>query len=71
MGFLMADYTAEIEQLESVLNGAVESISVDGLSTKVDLDQARKRLNELRNLDEGSATMVRPTITGTRLGGAW
>lgn len=67
----MADYTKEIEQLEAILNGAVESITVDGISTKVSIDQARKRLNELRLLDDASTTMVRPAVIGMRLGGSW
>ena len=67
----MADYSQEIEHLEAILNGAVESVGVDGLNTKIDLEQARNRLKELRALDDSSTALVRPVVTRIKLGGAW
>jgi len=67
----MADYTAEIEQLEAVINGATDSVTVDGMSTKWNITQARKRLKELRILDDASTAMVRPAVIGMRIGGAF
>jgi hypothetical protein len=69
----MADYTNQIRELEDVLNGATESISVDGTSVKISLSEARKRLAELRGQDtESIATgKVRPRVAKLRLDGAW
>jgi len=69
----MADYSTEITYLESVLNGAVTEVSMDGARTKTDLDAARQRLAELRALDDASqaAAMVRPTIFSIKTGGAF
>lgn len=67
----MADHSKEIAELEALINGAVDSVSTDGLSTKFNLARARQRLKELRSEDDNSKALVRPTVTGMRLGGAW
>lgn len=69
----MADYSTEIAALEAIVNGAVSGVTVDGTSHKVDIEQARKRLAELRAMDDTSLTnnMVRPTVTRIKLGSAW
>lgn len=68
----MADHSAEIAELESIVNGATQSVSVDGTSTTWSLADARKRLAELRALDNDSiaAGRVRPRVTTLNLGGA-
>ena len=69
----MADYTTEIAELEELITGAAESVSVDGTSNKWSLADARKRLSELRLLDDDSiaAGRVRPRVSTLNLGGAW
>ena len=47
----MPDYTAEIEQIEKVLNEGLKSAVVDGVTVNYDLGHLRKRLNELRRLN--------------------
>jgi hypothetical protein len=64
------DYSAEILNLEQLVNAATASVSADGLSTSFDLDKAKKRLAELYRL-QGETTMVRPRIVRVRLGGNW
>lgn len=58
----MADYSAEIAAIEQILNAGASSVSVDGLSTSYDFDQLRKRLAELKALDDSTinAGNVRP-----------
>lgn len=63
----MADHSIEIAALEALLNSAASSVSVDGLSTSFNLEQARKRLQELKASDDstlanGGARPVRATI---------
>ena len=50
----MADYSAEIAQIETILNSGTRSVSVDGMSTAYDHDSLRKRLAELRALDDST-----------------
>jgi hypothetical protein len=66
----MADYSAEIAQLETLLNSATKSVSADGLNTQFDLDVARTRLAELRRL-QGDLRLVKPRIATLDLGGCW
>lgn len=65
----MADYTEEILALEQLLNSSASSVSVDGMSTSIDLEQARRRLQELRALDDASRanSRHRPTAATIRL----
>lgn len=70
----MADYSQEIQKLEAILNAATSSVSSDGASASIDLDAARRRLLELRQLDDASlaaATVRKATVTRLVLGGAW
>jgi hypothetical protein len=67
---MATDYSAEIQQLEQLINSASSSVSTDGLSTSFDLDHAKKRLAELRRL-QGDLTLVRPKVATLNLGGAW
>lgn len=48
----MADYSAEIAAIETILNSGAKSTSVDGLSVSYDLVALRKRLAELKALDD-------------------
>ena len=65
----MADYSIEIAALESLLNSATRSVSVDGMSTTIDLESARRRLAELKALDDAAigSGRVRPTNAVIRL----
>lgn len=69
----MADYSREIDQLRQVINGATTSVTVDGITTRFSIEQARKRLSELLNLDDASIANenVRPPVMRIKLGGAW
>ena len=67
----MPDYTVEIEELEALLNSAETQTTVDGTSSRVDLKEARRRLEYLKRNHvgpEGERRMVRPTIIQARLG---
>ena len=62
------DYSAEILQLEQLINSSTTGVSADGLSASFDLKAASKRLAELYRL-QGETTMVRPRVVRVRLGG--
>ena len=67
------DYQNEIKQHEAIIDGATDSVSVDGTSTRFNIRQARKRLAELRAKDGSSlaAGQFRPRVAKLRIGGAW
>jgi hypothetical protein len=69
----MADFSKEIAHLEALVNGATQAVVVDGTNTTFDLAAARKRLAELRLLDDDSqaAGRTRPRVSGLNLGGCW
>lgn len=69
----MADYTEEIAQLEQIVNGAIDSVTTDGTTTKFSIAQARKRLSELRAEDDTAvaAGKVRRRVRRANLGSAW
>jgi len=67
----MAHYTDEIKALESIVNASLDQITVDGVTTRINIEMARKRLRELRALHPGESTMVRPAVSGMRLGSSW
>lgn len=50
----MADNSAEISRLESILNAGSRSTSVDGLMVVHDLGEIRKRLAELKSTDDNT-----------------
>lgn len=58
----MADYSTEIANIEAILNSGTSSVSVDGMSTSLNHDSLRKRLAELRQLDDATqqSGSVRP-----------
>lgn len=55
----MADYSAEIAQLKTLINAGVDTVTTDGQTTRFDIDAARKRLAELEAATDG-ATFSRP-----------
>ena len=56
----MAAIDDQIAQLETILNAGVESVTVDGVTTRYNVAQVRQRLRELCRLrDRRSQT---PTI---------
>lgn len=69
----MPDNSVTIAELEAILNAGQSEISVDGLRTKIDLGEIRRRLTELRatDADNIAAKMVRPTVARIKLGNAW
>lgn len=64
----MADRTEEIEALEELLNTGATRIENDGTKVEVDLDQARRRLRELRAEDDEIGEQ-RPPFANIFLGG--
>lgn len=69
--FVMPSYAAEIAELEQLINSAVKDTSADGVRTSFDLDAARRRLTELRQLADPSSKQVRPRVFRADLSGAW
>jgi len=68
----MPDYSAEIAELEELLNAATTSTNFDGTAVSYDLEAARKRLAYLKAHDDQALVRdVRPTISKANLGGAW
>jgi hypothetical protein len=63
----MADHSAEIARLENILNSGVESLTVDGVTTRFDFDSIRKRLKELK-AEQGAG---RAQAIKIRLSGGW
>lgn len=66
----MANYQTEIQALEAVLNAGASSVQVDGMATRYDLAEVRKRLAELKALDDAAidAGRVRPVVARIYLG---
>ena len=65
--FSMADNSAAIAAIETILNSGVDSTTVDGLSVRHDLQMLRKRLAELKATDDttlaaGTSRPARATI---------
>lgn len=69
----MADNTTKITELTEIVETGATSVSVDGLSTSVDVGQAKKALREARLTDDASieSGLVRPVVFRTNLRGAW
>lgn len=65
----MADYTSEIAALEAILNAGTSRVSVDGMAAEYDLTAVRKRLAELKALDDSQRAFgnVRPAASTIRL----
>lgn len=51
MGFLMADNTDKIEDLEEIQDAGASATSVDGVSVSFDADAIRRRKLELQRGD--------------------
>lgn len=67
----MPNYTAEIRDLEQLINSAVTSSSADGVSASFDLDAARRRLAELKRLADPSNNKTRRVISRVNMRNAW
>jgi len=65
--------TADIEKLEAMANASASSVSTDGVSASIDLENVATQLRDKRNTDATSiaAGRVRPLVTGMNLGGAF
>lgn len=65
----MPDFSKEIAALEEILNAGASSISTDGEQVSFDLSEVRRRLAELRRVDDGelAAGRHRPTNATVRL----
>ena len=50
----MADNSAEIAEIEAILNSGASSITIDGNTTRWDLNALRKRLVDLKATDDNS-----------------
>jgi len=63
----MPDNTAKIAELRAVIQSGAESVSVDGVSTRVNLDVITA---EIRRLEEEDDTVGsrRPAVCGVNLG---
>lgn len=65
----MADYSTEIAALEAILNAGTSAVAVADLSVRYDLEEVRKRLAELKALDDQTLATgrVRPAAATIRL----
>lgn len=65
----MADYSVEIARLEAILNAGTQYVGVDGMQTFYNLPEVRKRLSELRALDDSTIerNKARPRSATIRL----
>jgi len=61
-----ADHSAEIAEIEAILNSGVTETSEDGQTIKFDHDQLRRRLAELKRQDR--KTKRRPRWGSINLG---
>ena len=62
-----ADNSAEIAQLEAILNAGARTVTIDGQTVTYDFDAIRKRLAELRASDYRNIPR-RPRASSIRLG---
>lgn len=69
----MADNSELIAQLKQVVNGSTNSVTIDGVTTRWDLNHAWTVLNQLSLQDDchRSAGMVRPPVFRMNIGGTW
>ena len=65
----MADLSAEIARLETILNSGTEVVSIDGMMTRYNLTEVRKRLAELQAQNDTTieAGKIRPRSARIRL----
>jgi hypothetical protein len=65
------DYVREIAHLEQMINASTKGVTTEGVRTDFDLDQARRRLAELRRLSDPNHRSVRPVVSSLNLGGCF
>jgi len=66
----MADNTAKIAEIRTLLESGATSISVDGQNVTLDLTSLRKELNRLIGDDDATvANMRRPRMSSVNMGG--
>jgi hypothetical protein len=56
----MANNQEKIENLDTMLDAGVTSASVDGLSTRIDLEKAAKRQRDLKLSDNHTLAFGKP-----------
>lgn len=62
------DLQTQLDKIEQKLRSGIESVTTDGTTTKVDLDQLRMERNTLRK-QIASHKARRPTVARIDLGG--
>lgn len=67
----MPDNSAEIANLEAILNSGAKSVTTDGLTTEFDLAAIRLRRDELVRQQTGDLKMIRPRTSNLYLGQCW
>lgn len=65
----MADHSAEIARIESILRRGVTTVTVDGTTMTYDFAELRRQLDRLRQLDDATRGK-RPFAATIRLDGA-
>lgn len=63
----MPDNTARIAELDEILESGARSVSVDGVSTALDLEMIRRERDRLIAADD-TRRSDRPTVCGVNLG---
>jgi len=63
----MPDNTRRIAELEAILQSGARSVSVDGVSTQIDLDAIRRERDRLVEADDTRGN-ERPTVCGINFG---
>lgn len=66
----MADNSAEIARIESILNAGATTVSVDNLMSTYDFGELRKRLAELKATDDNTQRR-RNVFNRINLGNSW
>lgn len=65
----MADHSAEIAEIESILRAGVKQTTVDGTTVVYDFDTLRKELRRLKRMNDATKGK-RPLVATIRLDGA-
>lgn len=67
----MADYTEQKAHLNAIINGAINSATVDGQTTQLNIPEARRRLREIEDLEaaEAGTRKKRPRASSVWMGG--
>lgn len=64
----MADYSAQIADIEEILRSGAKTVVIDGVTTTYDHDSLRKELSRLKRLNE-TTKGKRPLFATIRLDG--